>query len=58
MDGSIIAVVITTHMARNDAAAPGHVSNAVAVHVIDDVAPPCIVIPSMADITQRAYASR
>src|SRR3970040_794378 len=41
-DGSIIATIITTHMPRNDAAAPGHVCpgirSALAVFVV--AAPP------------------
>src|SRR6478752_4754100 len=49
-DGSIIATIITTHMPRNDAAAPGHVSPGIRIHAIDIVQPPGIVMPPIADI--------
>src|SRR5687768_11144796 len=44
-DGSIIATIITTHMARNDAAAPGHVCSGIRIHAIDIVQPPGIGMP-------------
>src|SRR6266853_6313603 len=49
-DGSIIATIITTHMPRNDAAAPGHVCPGVSIHAIDIVQPPGIGIPPIADM--------
>src|SRR5688572_18352216 len=49
-DGSIIATIITTHMPRNDAAAPGHVWPGVRIHAIDMVQPPGIGIPPIADM--------
>src|SRR2546430_17670483 len=49
-DGSIIAAIITTHMPRNDAAAPGHVCPAIRIHAIDIVQPPGIGIPPIADM--------
>src|SRR5213083_2744670 len=48
-DGSIIATIITTHMPRNDAAAPGHVCPGIRIHAIDIVQPPGIGIPPIAD---------
>src|SRR6185312_2035179 len=49
-DGSIIATIITTHMPRNDAAAPGHVCPGVRIHAIDIVQPPGIGMSSIDDI--------
>src|SRR5438477_12845538 len=49
-DGSIIATIITTHMPRNDAAAPGHVCPGIRVHAIDIVQPPGIGIAPIADM--------
>src|SRR6185436_15304804 len=49
-DGSIIATIITTHMPRNDAAAPGHVCPGIRIHAIDIVQPPGIAISSIADM--------
>src|SRR5262249_38703722 len=49
-DGSFIATIITTHMPRNDAAAPGHVCPGIRIHAIDTVQPPGIGIPSIADM--------
>ena len=49
-DGSIIATIITTHMARNDAAARGHVCPGIRIHAIDIVQPPGIGISPIADI--------
>ena len=49
-DGIIIATIITTHMPRNDAAAPGHVCPGVRIHTIDIVQPPGIGIPPIADM--------
>src|ERR1700688_2962642 len=49
-DGSIIATIITTHMPRNDAAAPGHVCPCIRIHAIDIVQPPSIGISPIADM--------
>src|SRR6266478_7619817 len=49
-DGSIIATIITTHMPRNDAAAPGHVCPGISIHAIGIVQPPGIGIPPIADM--------
>src|SRR6266478_4506416 len=49
-DGSIIATIITTHMPRNDAAAPGHVCPGIRIHAIDIVRPPGIGISPIADM--------
>src|SRR5262249_30185675 len=48
--GSIIATIITAHMPRNDAAAPGHVCPGIRIHVIDIVQPPGIGISPIADM--------
>src|SRR4029453_12531188 len=49
-DGSIIATIMTTHMPRNDTAAPGHVCPGIRIHAIDIVQPPDIGIPPIADM--------
>src|SRR6266581_6928879 len=49
-DGSIIATIITTHMPRYDAAAPGHVCPGIRIHAIDIVQPPGIGISPIADM--------
>src|SRR6267378_270891 len=49
-DGSIIASIITTHMPRNDAAAPGHVCPGIRIHAIDIVQAPGIGISPIADM--------
>src|SRR5207247_5550596 len=49
-DGSIIATIITTHMPRNDAAAPGHVCSGIRSQVIDIVQPPGTGISPVADM--------
>src|SRR5512144_628288 len=49
-DGTIIATIITTHMPRNDAAAPGHVWPGIRIHAIDIVQPPGIGIWPIADM--------
>src|SRR5436305_11133183 len=49
-DGTIIATIITTHMPRNDAAAPGHVCPGIRIHAIDIVQPPGIGISPIADM--------
>src|SRR6266851_3096806 len=49
-DGSIIAAIITTHMPRNDAAAPAHVCPGIRIHAIDIVQPPGIGISPIADM--------
>src|SRR5258708_28361870 len=47
-DGSIMATIITTHMPRNDAAAPGHVCPGIRIQAIDIVQPPGIGISPIA----------
>src|SRR5712692_5174615 len=49
-DGSIIATIITTHMPRNEAAAPGHVCRGIRIHAIDIVQSPGIGISLIADM--------
>src|SRR5467141_5279740 len=49
-DGSIIATIITTHMPRNDAAAPVHVCPGMRIHAIDIVQPPGIGISPIPDM--------
>jgi hypothetical protein len=49
-DGSIIAIIITTHMPTNDVAAPGHVCPGIRIHAIDIVQPPGIGISPIADM--------
>src|SRR5215831_6670645 len=49
-DGSIMATIITTHMPRNEAAAPGHVCPGIRIHAIDIVQPPGIDILPIPDI--------
>ena len=49
-DGSIIATIITIHMPRNEAAAPGHVCPGIRIHAIDIVQPPGIGIAPIADM--------
>src|SRR5438046_10266746 len=48
--GSIIATIITTHMPRNDAAAPGHVCPGIRIHATDIVQPPSIGISPIPDV--------
>src|SRR5438876_2798493 len=48
--GSIIATIVTTHMPRNDAAAPGHVCPGIRIHAIDIVQPPGIGISPIPDM--------
>src|SRR5438552_2991479 len=48
--GSIIATIVTTHMPRNDAAAPGHVCPGIRIHAIDIGQPPGIGIFPIADM--------
>jgi hypothetical protein len=52
-DGSIIAVIITTHIPRNDPAAPAQVCPGISIHAIDIVQPPGIDIPPIADIDEH-----
>src|SRR3984893_10537775 len=52
-DGSIIATIITTHMTRNDAAAPGHVCPGIRIHAIDIVRPPHISISAVDDMVEH-----
>src|ERR1051325_6002691 len=47
-DGSIIATIITTHMPRNDAAAPAQVCPGIRIHAIDIAQPPGIGMSSIA----------
>jgi hypothetical protein len=49
-DGSIIATIITIHIPRKVAAAPGHVCPGIRIHAIDIVQPPDIGIPPIADM--------
>jgi hypothetical protein len=49
-DGSIIGTIITTHMATNEAAKPGHVCPGIRIHAIDIDQPPGIGISPIADI--------
>src|SRR4029077_12410517 len=49
-EGSIIATIITAHIPRNDAAAPGHVCPGIRIHAIDMVQPPGIGISAIADM--------
>src|SRR6476659_807616 len=48
--GSIIATIITTHMPRNEAAAPGHVCPGIRIHAIDIVQPQGIGISQLVDM--------
>jgi hypothetical protein len=41
---------MTTHMPRNDTAAPGHVWPGIRIHAIDMVQPPGIGIPPIRDM--------
>src|ERR1700722_16330777 len=52
-DGSIIAAIITTHMPRKDAAAPGQVCPGIRIQVIDIVQPPDIGILAIADMDEH-----
>src|SRR5712664_3589508 len=47
-EGSIIATIITTHIPRNDAAAPGHVCPGIRIHAIVIIQPPGIGISPIA----------
>jgi hypothetical protein len=47
-DGIIIAIIITTHIPRNDNAAPDQ--SCPGIHVIDMVQPPGIGMPPIADM--------
>jgi hypothetical protein len=47
-DGSIIAIIIATHMPSDDAAAPAHVCSGIRIQAIDIVQPPGIGIPPIA----------
>ena len=49
-DGSLIAIIITTHMPRNDAAAPDHGCPGIRIHAIDVVQPPGIGRSPIADM--------
>src|SRR5687767_12044874 len=56
--GSIIAIIITTHVVRNDAVVPSQVCPGMRIHAIDIVQPPGIGIPAVADIdAHRATVS-
>jgi hypothetical protein len=50
LHGSSIATIITTHMPRNEAAAPGHVCPGIRIHAIAIVQPPGIGILPIADM--------
>src|SRR5262250_2614196 len=45
-----MATIITIHMPRNDAAAPGHVCPGIRIHAIDMVQPPGIGISPVGDM--------
>ena len=49
-DGSIIAIILTVHMPRNVAAAPGHDWPGIRIHAIDIAQPPGISMPGIADM--------
>jgi hypothetical protein len=49
-NGSIIATIITLHLPRNDAAAPGHLCPGTRTHAIDIVQPPNMGISPIADM--------
>jgi hypothetical protein len=49
-DGSIIAVIITTHIERNDAVVSIHVCPGIRIHTIDIVQSPDIGMPCIADM--------
>src|SRR5579884_4011169 len=52
-DGIIIATIMTSHMPRNDAAAPNHVCPGIRIHAIDIVQPPGIGMRAVADIDEH-----
>ena len=45
-----MATIITTHIPRNDVAAPSHVCPGILIHAIDIVQPPGIGISPVADM--------
>src|SRR5688572_14299406 len=49
-DGSIIAIIITTHMPRNEIAMNANDCPGIRIHAIDIVQPPGIGMPPIADI--------
>src|SRR4029453_1494961 len=49
-DGSIIAIIIASHMARNDIAVNVHVCPGIRIQAIDIVQPPGIGMPPIADM--------
>jgi hypothetical protein len=49
-DGNIIAIVITAHMPRNDAAPLGHDCPGIRIHTIDMIQPPGIGISPIRDM--------
>ncbi len=49
-DGNIMAAIITTHIARNDAVASIQVCPGIRIHAIDMVQPPGIRISPIADM--------
>jgi hypothetical protein len=49
-DGNIMAIIITTHMPRNDETMPDQVCPLIRIHAIEIVQPPGIDIPPIADI--------
>src|SRR5262250_1223943 len=56
-DGSIIATIITVHMPRNAAAAPGQLCPGMRIHAIDIVQPPGIDIPAAMDPQQATVTA-
>jgi hypothetical protein len=55
--GSIIDNIITTHIARNEPAAPVHVCPGIRIHAIDIVQPPGIGIPFIDMVVHPAIVS-
>jgi hypothetical protein len=49
-EGSIIAAIITTHIARNEAVVSLQVCPGIRIHIIDIVQPPGIGIPRVSDM--------
>src|SRR5437867_1689162 len=49
-DGNIIAIIITAHMPRNDAAPLGHDCPGIRIHTLDRIQPPGIAISPIRDM--------
>jgi hypothetical protein len=52
-DGVIIATIITTHIPRNEAAAPGQDCPGILIQAMDMVQPPGMGMPPPIDLHQR-----